>query len=59
MTETLVCVECGAESSSSARHWRAYRADLDEVAIYCPACASREFVESGDSGSVGLSEDVS
>ena len=38
---TLVCLECG-EESSSARGWRAY-VDEDELLIYCGDCAAREF----------------
>ncbi len=43
MTAALVCVECRAETAGDAVGWRAYRADLDEVATYCPVCAAREF----------------
>jgi hypothetical protein len=32
-----------AQLTFSAERWRAYIADFDEVAIYCPACAAREF----------------
>ncbi len=45
---TLVCVECGLRSET-APAWRAYlagdprEAADDEVAIYCPDCAKREF----------------
>lgn len=38
---TLVCLECG-EESSSARGWRAY-VDEAELLIYCDDCAAREF----------------
>jgi hypothetical protein len=44
----LVCVECGA-LSDDGRGWRAEIADDPrddepaEVALYCPACARREF----------------
>ena len=49
---TIVCCECGDESEGKARGWHAYlfhQPDLpserivEEVVIYCPACASREF----------------
>jgi hypothetical protein len=45
----LVCVECGRETTSAERVWRAVLAggvgDELEVAVYCPACAEREFGE--------------
>ncbi len=44
---TLVCVECGAESEDAER-WKAYLTIDDELAVYCPACAKREF--GGDGG---------
>jgi hypothetical protein len=41
----LVCIECGAaraaEEDPAGR--QAHRADLEEVVVYCPACAEREF----------------
>ncbi len=40
--EPLVCIECGSESSSAERGWRAYVLDV-ELIIYCPGCAAREF----------------
>jgi len=40
--EPLVCIECGSESSSAERGWRAYILDV-ELIIYCPGCAAREF----------------
>jgi Zn finger protein HypA/HybF involved in hydrogenase expression len=47
-TETLVCEECRRESEGSAEGWRSYLTAADEeepetAAIYCPACAAREF----------------
>lgn len=39
----LVCVECGAEADEDARGWRGYLTVDDEFAVYCPACAEREF----------------
>ena len=45
----LPCVECDAVADDDAASWRAYLAyDLREdeapfVALYCPACAAREF----------------
>ena len=55
----LRCVECGATSDASARHWRGYRTDEpyeDEeptLAFYCPSCAEREF------GSLGADREQS
>jgi hypothetical protein len=51
VTHTIVCAECGDESEGKARGWRAYLFHqqstaselVEEVAIYCPACAAREF----------------
>jgi len=43
------CEECGAESDELAAGWRAYLAarldedDDEEVLVYCPGCAQREF----------------
>ena len=42
------CTECGTESDELAAGWRAYLAgDFDEeeeeVLLFCPRCASREF----------------
>lgn len=39
----LTCIECERESQGRALGWRALIADDDEVAIYCPVCAAREF----------------
>jgi hypothetical protein len=43
----LICVECGRVSDGRAEGWRAFHAgDLhepDEVIVYCPECARREF----------------
>jgi Zn finger protein HypA/HybF involved in hydrogenase expression len=36
------CLECGREPRPREL-WRLYFADLGEVAVYCPQCASREF----------------
>ena len=46
-TETIAavrCVECGRRAGPGEL-WRLFFADLGEVAVYCPACAEREFVE--------------
>jgi hypothetical protein len=45
-----VCVACEQEAGASARGWQAYRADIDddghdEVVLFCPSCADREFGE--------------
>ena len=46
---SIRCADCGAESDELATGWRAYRAgDLDEeeqeeVLMFCPDCARREF----------------
>jgi hypothetical protein len=39
----LCCVECGCVCLEGCRGWRAYLAGEDEVVVYCPACAVREF----------------
>lgn len=45
----LVCSECGRRAEDEAAGWRAYRDDLSEeedapsLALFCPACAAREF----------------
>jgi endogenous inhibitor of DNA gyrase (YacG/DUF329 family) len=41
---TVRCVECGREAERGEL-WRLFLADLGEVAVYCPACAAREFDE--------------
>jgi hypothetical protein len=38
----MCCVECERAADAHAKGWRAYLTG-DGVAIYCPACASREF----------------
>jgi hypothetical protein len=48
--ETLVCVACEQAAGGGARGWQAYLADLDddgrdEVVLFCPSCAYREFGE--------------
>jgi hypothetical protein len=48
--DELVCEECGARSGARADGWRGYLVDLDddgedEVVLYCPRCAAREFGE--------------
>jgi hypothetical protein len=40
----LECVECGRTSPpAEPAGWRAYLTVDDEVAVYCPDCAAREF----------------
>ena len=52
-SHALVCEECAAEAPTGAVGWRAYLTvgdedaeDAEQVAVYCPACAAREFCES-------------
>ena len=45
-----MCVACEEEADPSARGWQGYLADLDddgrdEVVLFCPSCAYREFGE--------------
>jgi hypothetical protein len=42
------CAECGTESDELAAGWRAYLAgdfddEEDELLLFCPECARREF----------------
>ena len=45
----MVCAECGCVADDEARGWQGYREDLPDeeeppsVALFCPACAAREF----------------
>jgi hypothetical protein len=39
------CAECGAVADERAEGWRTYLTEDDETAVYCPACAAREFGE--------------
>jgi hypothetical protein len=44
----IECVECGDTIGEFERGWRAYIAEdewkpIEEVAIFCPRCAWREF----------------
>jgi hypothetical protein len=41
--DRLVCTECRAVADATARGWRAYLTDEDELLLYCGACAAREF----------------
>lgn len=53
MPDRLACEECGAVADVEVHGWRAYIVDdPDEdpspaLAIYCPACADREFGDPG------------
>ena len=56
VTNTISCCECGQESTGKARGWRAYlfhepllpsEQIVQQVAIYCPACATEEFDDDG------------
>ena len=45
---TLVCVECEDQADAQARGWEAHICDLDddgqdELVVFCPRCAQREF----------------
>jgi hypothetical protein len=47
---SLISVECGATAQPDAHGWRALLTvgdedaeDVEEVAVYCPTCAAREF----------------
>jgi hypothetical protein len=44
----MTCEECGQEATGRAESWEALLVDLDsdgqdEVVVYCPECAAREF----------------
>jgi hypothetical protein len=42
----LVCLECGQVSHAGAAGWKAYLGDWgddEDVGVYCPDCAEREF----------------
>jgi hypothetical protein len=42
--QILRCEECGRVwLPSDVDNWRAYRSCDDELVVYCPACAKREF----------------
>jgi hypothetical protein len=44
--ERLTCAECGRvprEDENAADEWRAYRDISDELPVFCPECAEREF----------------
>jgi hypothetical protein len=48
--QTLVCVACEQPDEGSGRGWQGYLADLDddgldELVLFCPSCAYREFGE--------------
>jgi hypothetical protein len=47
----LRCAECGDETEADARGWQARLVggvddEPEEVAVFCPKCAEREFGES-------------
>ena len=44
MVDAIACVECGREPREGER-FPAYLTTDDELAIYCPDCAEREFGE--------------
>jgi hypothetical protein len=37
------CLECDRRWIDDAEHWRAYFNREQELLLYCPDCASREF----------------
>ena len=42
----LVCAECGrqpSEDENAADEWRAYLDVDDDLPVFCPECAEREF----------------
>jgi hypothetical protein len=42
----LVCAECGrqpSEDENAADEWRAYLDVDDDLPVFCPECAGREF----------------
>ena len=48
--QTLVCVACEQAADDTARGWQGLLADIDddgydEVVLFCPWCAYREFGE--------------
>jgi hypothetical protein len=45
-SEQLLLVECGREprdDENAADEWRAFRDISDELPVFCPECAEREF----------------
>ena len=47
--EQLVCAECGRkprQAENAADEWRAYLSVDDDLPVFCPECAEREFSES-------------
>jgi hypothetical protein len=54
----LYCCECGCPSAASASGWRCYIVDIDddgrdEVVLFCPVCAAREFGARAAVGRIG------
>lgn len=41
---TLECIECG-KTDQQTHGWKAHLTIDDNVAVYCPECADREFGE--------------
>lgn len=55
MANTLVCCECKRRSVCNAVGWQGHVVDLDddgrdEVVLFCPGCAAREFAASTELG---------
>jgi hypothetical protein len=43
MVSSCACLECERLWVDDGEHWRAYLDEDDQLLLYCPACASREF----------------
>jgi hypothetical protein len=41
------CEECRRAWLDDERGWQAHVVDIDEIALYCPQCAEREFGDAG------------
>lgn len=48
--DMLRCVECHRTTTGNTHGWRAYLSVDEEVVIYCPYCAEREFGARGRPG---------
>lgn len=43
MVSPRACLECERLWVDDTEHWRAYLDEDDQLLLYCPGCASREF----------------
>jgi hypothetical protein len=53
----LACAECGRKplpDENAAEEWRAYLDIDDDLPVFCPQCAEREFGEEGRRGKLEL-----